>query len=281
MNQLSVDRLSFGFARRTVGEEVTFTVTSGNVLVVLGPNGSGKSTLFRTVLGLLAIKAGTVIVDGRRIETFPASELARTLAYVPQAHENYFPFYVRDVVLMGRTAHFGMFATPGKHDRAVAKHALETLRIAHLADRLYTEISGGERQLVLIARALATEARILVMDEPTANLDFGNQALILEQILRLKDGGHGVLFCTHNPDHAFMCADAALLLHRGRVLALGAPGEIITPETLKILYGVDVRVVEVSKTPRLLCMCQPALGIDESAVSDIGTARPGARAANR
>jgi iron complex transport system ATP-binding protein len=163
------------------------------------------------------------------------------------------------VVLMGRTPHLRLFSVPGKHDREIADESLRKLQIAHLANSLYTEISGGERQLVLIARALASEAEILVMDEPTANLDFGNQALILEQILRLKAGGKTVLFCTHHPDHAFLCADRALLLHGGRVLAEGPPAAIINAATLKMLYGIEVRVVDVAGSDRPLRLCQPSL----------------------
>jgi iron complex transport system ATP-binding protein len=252
MSTLKAENLSFGFARRVVGADVSFTLTPGEALAVLGPNGSGKTTLFRTLLGLLPAKAGTCLIDERPLCGYSMAELARKVAYVPQAHTSHFAFMVSDVVLMGRTAHLGLFASPGEHDRAVAQRTLETLRIAHLADRLYTEISGGERQMALIARALATEAKILVMDEPAANLDFGNQTLILEEILRLKRSGHGVLFSTHNPDHAFICADRALLLHQGRVLAHGAPQDIVTPENLKTLYGVEVCVSGVADTAKVL-----------------------------
>jgi iron complex transport system ATP-binding protein len=259
MTQLSADNLGYGFAHRTIGDNVSFTLTAGDVLAVLGPNGSGKTTLFRTLLGLLAPKSGRITLDAKDLSQWPAQKLARMLAYVPQAHTSHFPFYVRDVVLMGRTPHLGLFSAPGKHDREIADESLRKLQIAHLANSLYTEISGGERQLVLIARALASEAEILVMDEPTANLDFGNQALILEQILRLKTGGKTVLFCTHHPDHAFLCADRALLLHGGRVLAEGPPAAIINSATLKTLYGIEVRVVDVAGTDRPLRLCQPRL----------------------
>jgi iron complex transport system ATP-binding protein len=259
MTQLAAENLGYGFAHRAVGENVSFTLAAGEVLAVLGPNGSGKTTLFRTLLGLLAPKSGRITLGARDLTQWPAHERARLLAYVPQAHASHFPFYVRDVVLMGRTPHLGLFSAPGKHDREFAAESLRKLQIAHLADSLYTEISGGERQLVLIARALASEAEILVMDEPTANLDFGNQALILEEILRLKASGKTVLFCTHHPDHAFLCADRALLLHGGRVLADGPPAEIINAAALKTLYGIDVRVADVADSDRPLRLCQPRL----------------------
>ncbi len=239
---LAVADLAYGFPQRRVGAGISFVLETGEALAVLGPNGSGKTTLFRTLLGLLPSQGGSIAVEAKPLGQWSARDLARTLAYVPQAHVSYFPFYVRDVVLMGRTAHLGLFATPGAHDREVADACLRTLRIDHLAGKLYTEISGGERQLALIARALASEARMLVMDEPTANLDFGNQALILEEIRRLKAGGHGVLFCTHDPDHAFLCADRVLLLKGGATLALGPPATVVTAENLLALYGVQVAV---------------------------------------
>ena len=237
---LTVDKLGYGFPRRRIGHDLSFALHAGEALAVLGPNGSGKTTLFRTLLGLLPIQAGGVTLGGRPLEQWRPRDLARTLAYVPQAHISYFPFYVRDVVLMGRTAHLGLFATPGTRDRAAVDACLDTLRITHLAGKMYTEISGGERQLVLIARALVSEARLLVMDEPTANLDFGNQALILEEIARLKAAGHGVLFCTHDPDHAMQCADRVLLIKAGTTLALGTPAAVVTAGNLHALYGVQV-----------------------------------------
>jgi iron complex transport system ATP-binding protein len=149
------------------------------------------------------------------------------------------------VVLMGRTAHLGVFSSPSKRDREIAESALERMRLAPLADSIYTRISGGERQLTLIARALAQEARIVVMDEPTANLDFGNQVRVLEHIQSLARSGIGVLLSTHDPDQAFLCADRVAMLHEGRLAHLGAPDEVITSVSLKQIYGVDVAVTRV------------------------------------
>jgi ABC-type cobalamin/Fe3+-siderophores transport system ATPase subunit len=147
------------------------------------------------------------------------------------------------MVLMGRTAHLGLFSAPSAQDRAAAARALELLGITALAGRAFTEISGGERQLVLVARALAQEPRVLVMDEPTASLDFGNQVRVLSHVRRLAAQGIAVLMSSHQPDHALQCADRALLLGEGKALELGAPRDVIRPDTLKRLYGVDVRIV--------------------------------------
>jgi len=203
---------------------------------VLGPNGAGKTTLFRTLLGLLPPHSGKIELAGKPLEAYSRAELARLMTYVPQAHDSYFPFPVRDVVLMGRTAHVGLFAAPGRRDRELADEALRQLRVEHLAHRPFDEISGGEQQLALIARALATEAKLFIMDEPTANLDYGNQLLILDEIARLKTLGKTVLFCTHHPEQAARCADTVLMTRDGKVLALGPARGLITMDNVKTLY---------------------------------------------
>ena len=255
--QLKAHGLAFGHPGRTLGRAINLDVQTGEVLCVLGPNGGGKTTLFRTLLGLLPAHGGSIAVGGKSLESCTPSERAKLMAYVPQAGNSYFAFTVRDVVLMGRTAHIGLFAAPGPKDFDAADAALAELRIAHLADKLFTQISGGERQLALIARALAQESPLLIMDEPTASLDFGNQSLMLNEILRLKASGRSVLFCTHDPDHALRCADRALLLHEGKVLALGSPREVVTAANLKTLYGVDVEFMERQSDGQPFC--RPAL----------------------
>lgn len=242
---LSADNLAFGYRGKPVGSGVSIDIRAGEVLCLLGPNGGGKTTLMKTLLGLLPPLAGTVRLDGEDIAAWPRRRLARVVGYVPQAHAAFFPFVVSDIVLMGRNAHVALFAAPSPHDRAIAARALETLGIGHLHDRVYTEISGGERQLVLIARALAQEPRFLVMDEPTASLDFGNQVRVLHQIAALAASGIAVVLSTHDPDHVFLCGDRVALLNGGRMEAIGAPEAVITPAALKRLYGVDVQVVEL------------------------------------
>ena len=249
--------LAYGHPGRTLGRDINLVVATGEVLCVLGPNGGGKTTLLRTMLGLLPTHGGNITLRGKALPDCTPVECARAMAYVPQAGNSYFAFTVQDVVLMGRTAHLGLFAAPGAKDFDAANAALAELRIGHLGDKSFTQISGGERQLALIARALAQESPLLIMDEPTASLDFGNQALILNEILRLKASGRSVLFCTHDPDHALQCADRALLLHHGNVLALGGPRDVITAANLKTLYGVNVELIE-SPSRGQPC-CRPAL----------------------
>ncbi len=243
---LAVESLGFGFPGRAVGREVTFGLADGEVMCVLGPNGGGKTTLFRTLLGLLEPQEGEVRLEGRPLGAYARQAIARRIGYVPQGHAGQFAYTVREVVLMGRTAHLGAFAAPGRADREVAERALALLGLEALAERPITQVSGGERQLALVARALAQEPRLLVMDEPTASLDFGNQVRILRRIRALSEHGISVLFSTHDPDHAFLAADRALLLAEGRMIALGTPKDVIRPDTLARMYGVQVEVVPLA-----------------------------------
>ena len=242
---LSVESLAFGFPGRTVGRDVSFALAAGEVMCVLGPNGGGKTTLFRTILGLLPSHDGKISLLSAPLPTLSRAQIARRVGYVPQGHAGYFAFTVQEFVLMGRTAHLGVFSTPGKHDREVSERALESLGIAHLAEKPVTEISGGERQLALVARALAQEPKLLVLDEPTASLDFGNQVRVLQRIGALAGSGIAILFSSHDPDHAFLCAHRALLLAEGRVLEIGAPREVIRADTLERLYRVSVQVMRL------------------------------------
>lgn len=243
--RLEASHLDFGYRGHRVGSDVSLSLDAGEVLCLLGPNGSGKTTLFKTLLGLLPPQGGKVLMDGADLRQSKRHEVARLVSYVPQAHAAFFPFTVREVVLMGRTAHLGVFSSPSRRDREVAQSVIERMRLAHLADSIYTRISGGERQLALIARALAQEARIVVMDEPTANLDFGNQVRVLEHIQSLAEAGMGVLLSTHDPDQAFLCANRVAMLHGGRLARLGPPAEAITAESLRQIYDVEVVVTRV------------------------------------
>jgi iron complex transport system ATP-binding protein len=261
MSRLEVRALAFGYGGRAVGRDVSFALEAGEVMCLLGPNGGGKTTLFKTILGLLPALGGTVAIDGESLAAWSPARVARALGYVPQAQLGVFPFTVREVVLMGRTAHVGPFSTPSRRDRAVAEATLETLGIAHLAARPYTEVSGGERQMTLVARALAQEAPVLVMDEPTASLDFGNQVRVLSRVRELGRGGIAVILSTHDPDQAFACADRVALLHGGRLAGLGPPETTITRERLRDIYGVEVEVATlVLEDGRRVRTCVPGVG---------------------
>jgi iron complex transport system ATP-binding protein len=254
--RLEARALAFGYPGKPVGRGVDLAVGAGDVLCLLGPNGAGKTTLFKTLLGLLPLQGGEIRIGGAPLDRLKRRDIAQRIAYIPQAHTPPFPFAVRDVVLMGRTARLGPFESPGRADRDAAEHALDLLGIAALADADYTRISGGQRQLALIARALAQETPLLVMDEPTASLDFGNQALVLREIRRLVDQGFGIVLSTHDPDHAFACATRVMLLHDGRVLAEGAPSDVLTPDHMQRMYGVAVTIERLADGRTV---CAPSL----------------------
>jgi iron complex transport system ATP-binding protein len=236
-------QLSIGYPDRTVGSGLDVQLATGEVLALLGPNGGGKTTLLKTLLGLLAPKAGEVRLDGTALASRSIRERARLIAYVPQTHVATFAFPVEAVVLMGRTAHGDLFARPSAEDRKVAAQMLDRLGIAELATRPYTMISGGERQLVLLARALAQQPQFIVLDEPTANLDFGNQGKVMREIRALAASGLGVLFTTHDPNHALRAADRAYMLRGGERIAEGPVSEILTRERLETLYGAPVQTI--------------------------------------
>ena len=232
--------LTIGYPDRTVGSGLDVALSTGEVLALLGPNGGGKTTLLKTLLGLIKPKAGEVRLGGKPLDNYSIRERARVVAYVPQVHISTFAFTVETVVLMGRTAHGSLFSRPSGQDRAVAQAALERFGIAALANRPYTMISGGERQLVLLARALAQEPQFIVLDEPTASLDFGNQGKVMREIRTLAKSGHGVLFTTHDPNHALRAADRAYLLREGTRIADGPVATVLNREQLEALYRATV-----------------------------------------
>jgi iron complex transport system ATP-binding protein len=254
--RLEIANVHCGYGSMPVIDDVSLILQSGEAVYLLGPNGSGKTTLFKAILGLLPLQHGNISIDGRNISGWPRRRLARKLAYVPQAHTPPFPFTVRDVVLTARAAHLGMMASPDKNDIGIADAALDALGILALSDARYTEISGGERQLVLIARAVAQETEFLVMDEPTSNLDFGNQVRVLRKIRELAERGFGLLITTHAPDHAFFCATQVALLHKGKLITSGKPQEVMTQACLQAAYGVALKIVEIDANLRV---CVPEM----------------------
>jgi iron complex transport system ATP-binding protein len=185
-------------------------------------------------------------VDGTELGTATSPERARTFGYVPQLAPGYFPYLVREIVLMGRTPHIGLMSGPSRRDHAAADRAIERIGLEELAEREFTRISGGERQLALIARALAQDAPFLVMDEPTASLDFANQLKTLALIRALADEGLAIVFSTHHPDQALAVATHAALLRDGAIRASGTAAEVLTGERLSSLFGVELAVVEAA-----------------------------------
>jgi iron complex transport system ATP-binding protein len=247
---LSGHRLTIGYKDHVVGRDLDVTLSTGEVLALLGPNGGGKTTLLRTLLGLLAPKAGEVRLGDRALTRYASGERARLMAYVPQSHAATFAFTVETIVLMGRTAHANLFSRPTATDHAIALRMLERFGIAHLRERPYTMISGGERQLTLLARALAQEPQFVVLDEPTASLDFGNQGRVMREIRALAASGHGVLFTTHDPNHAMRAADRAYLLRQGQRVDEGPVAIVLQSQQLERLYGAPVDFIVDRDTNR-------------------------------
>jgi iron complex transport system ATP-binding protein len=255
---LEVCGLRAGYHRKEVVFGIDFTVELGEFVCIIGANGCGKTTALKTILGLLKPFGGTVRVHGKETSGFLEKDLARHFAYIPQVHAPPFPFTVADVVLLGRTPYINRLAVITPEDRAVAWRALCQLHIEHLAERTYTHLSGGQQQLVLIARALTQQPDVLVMDEPTASLDFGNQQTVLSRMRSLVDAGTSVLMVTHDPGHAFYCADRVLVMHEGLLVANGAPTEVITTERMQAIYGTRVQIVTIEVGPgRTESVCIP------------------------
>jgi len=256
---LQVEGVSFGYTRETVLNDINFAVSEGKIVTLLGPNGCGKSTLIKVMLGLLCPAKGRILYRGENIARMSTKALAREIAYVPQMHRSAFPYTVMDVVLMGRIPHKTFFFRYSKADMSIANDAIERLSIAHLGKRAYTEISGGERQLTLIARALAQGAKTFLMDEPASGLDYGNQLRLLDQIIRLSREGYTFIKSTHSPEHALWVADRAILMRKGTVVADGKCSEVITTESLLYLYNARVNVLNVKNFPRV-CVPQTLCG---------------------
>ncbi|WP_243346832.1 ABC transporter ATP-binding protein [Parabacteroides sp. FAFU027] len=254
--RMEFSQTHFGYDGQPVLKDISFSVSCGEIICILGPNGVGKTTLFKTILGFIPPISGEIRLNGKNIADFSPNEFAKMVAYVPQNHTIPFPYKVKDVVLFGRTVHLGMFQTPGRKDRRIALEAMELLDIRHLADRSFSELSGGERQMVLFARALAQEARFIILDEPTSNLDYGNQVRVIRKVNELKKQSVGILMATHSPDHAFMVASKVILINNGRLYKSGVPDSTLTPENLKKIYGIEVSVMETCDSGKV---CVPLI----------------------
>lgn len=237
---------------------VNFTVESGEVCCVLGPNGVGKSTLFKSLLGLIPLIKGQVLIDGEDVASWSPAKMADHVAYVAQSHVPPFPYQVKDVVMLGRVSKVGALGTPSAEDHRIVENAMADMGIDHLRDKVYTDISGGELQLVMIARALAQQPQMLVLDEPTAALDYGNVVRVIGKVRELAKMGYAVVMTTHSPDHAFMCHSKVVLLQRELPMRFGEAVDIITEKNMKQAYGINVKIVEfVNANGEIMRMCAP------------------------
>jgi ABC-type cobalamin/Fe3+-siderophores transport system ATPase subunit len=248
--QIQVTNITFSYGDRSgaVFRDVSLSVGRGDIYCILGPNGTGKSTLLKCLCGVLRVQRGKILVEGDDLTELSPSETARSIGFVPQGLASAFPFIVKDIVVMGRAPHLSLLASPTREDRRIAYSAMERSGVLRLAERPCNGISGGEWQLVLIARALAQESKILLLDEPTSHLDLGNQVRILEVIRELASGGITILMATHFPDHALMVANRTAILNNGSITHEGPPDKVITSENMRVAYGTEVRVLEIGES---------------------------------
>jgi iron complex transport system ATP-binding protein len=240
---LEARNLAFAFGAREVLVDASLSLATGEILSVLGCNGAGKTTLLRLLLGLERPLRGGVFLQARALESFSRRSLAQYLAYLPQFHTPPFPYRVLDVVTLGRVPATGLLRSYTTEDQEIAWANLESLGLSALAERPYTELSGGEKQLVLIARALTQCPRLLIMDEPAASLDYGNQQRLLATLRRLAGSGLGIILSTHHPEHALSASTRVAIVGEGRILADGRPEDVVTPAAIRALYHVDVEIV--------------------------------------
>ncbi|MFA5309327.1 MAG: ABC transporter ATP-binding protein [Dehalococcoidales bacterium] len=243
---LKVEGVHFSFGKHKVLNGVSFGVKNGEFICVIGANGCGKTTLLKTMLGFLKPEKGSVMLYGKSVHKMDERELAKKIAYIPQTHSPPFPFSVMDVVLIGRTPHLSRTCNPTKKDISIAKESMSRLGILGYADKKYTELSGGQRQMVIIARALTQQPDILIMDEPAASLDYGNQYLVLAHMLRLTKDGMSILMVTHNPDHALYCADRIIAMRDGEIIQLGQAREVVNEQTMRDTYNMVIKVRDVN-----------------------------------
>lgn len=230
---------------KPVLNDIDFSVEQGRIAVLLGPNGCGKTTLFKCIAGLWRPLSGRVWLDGRELSSLDHGERAKLLAVVPQDHVPPFPYSVLEAVLMGRAPHVGPYSLPSAHDSALALESLHSVGMSHLAERPYTRISGGERQMVLIARALAQDAPVLLLDEPTSHLDFRNQHHVLAMVRRVaEEKGLTVLMTLHDPNLAAGFAHQVIMLKNSGIMAEGEPEAVLTEECVGRLYDMNVAVLE-------------------------------------
>ena len=254
-----VENLSFSYGKNKVLKDVSFSVETGNLVCILGPNGVGKSTLLRCILGLEKPESGMIFAEGKDISKSSIRERAKLMAYIPQNHMLTFQYSVYDMVLMGTVSQVGAMAVPGQEQKKLTEEVMKRLQIWHLRDRGYLHISGGEQQLVCIARALVQGAKILIMDEPTANLDYGNQLKVQTQLRKLAREGYTILQSIHNPEQAFLFGDKILTFCDGKVDSYGKPVEILDKELMKRLYNVDVEIQGICDDKLRVCVPKDVL----------------------
>jgi iron complex transport system ATP-binding protein len=235
--------LCFSYGEMMIVRQASFELEAGEILSILGANGCGKTTLLKC-LNMLLKPDGKVLVDNLDLRTLNGRDLAMLMGYVPQIHSPDFPYRVVDVAVSGRTPRLG-FSIPSEKDYDLARKALYRVGVGHLADKFYTQLSGGELKLVLIARALVQEPKVLLLDEPTSHLDFKNRVLVLKILREISKEGISVIMSEHDPNLASLFSDKVLLMmNKGEIVRYGPTKEVLTPENIMKVYGLNIEVFE-------------------------------------
>lgn len=237
-----IDRITCGYDQKILIRDLSFQLALGEAICILGANGIGKTTLFKTILGQIKMVSGDVFVNDKSVKTMSTKERSKIFSYVPQAKAYTYRYTVNDIVMMGRAPYIEKFSAPSQQDYKAVQETLDKLSLNHLSNRFYDELSGGEQQIVLIARAIAQNANYILLDEPASNLDFYNQSKLIRIINMMKQEKIGVLKVSHNPEHAFQCCEKALLIGKSGQYFYGETSKTITEDNLKIIYGTDVGI---------------------------------------
>lgn len=259
---IDVQNISFLYDEKPVLQNISIHITRGQVLCIIGPNGSGKTTFLNCILGLNTPQKGQILIDKKNIKSLSENKRAQLMSYVPQEKGHTFPFKVIDMVLMGRSPYISAFSSPKRLDREIAMDALRQVGIEHLYERIFTQLSGGERQLVILARALAQETDIIIMDEPTASLDYRNELIFLEQIVNLiKKKGISIVMATHFPNHAYYFENQeidtkVMMLNNHQILDIGKPQEVLHIQNINDLYGVEADIITYNEYKKFIVPIQ-------------------------
>lgn len=251
---IELKNLTFSYdGKRTIFDDVSFELKPGSILCILGPNGIGKTTLLSNITGLLAPSAGHVVLDDTDLALMTRGQIAQKIGYVPQFISSPFDFSVLEYVVTGWAPWLKVFEQPKDEHYAQAEDVLRDMGIHHLSAKSYAKLSGGEMQLVSIARSLVQQSTYILMDEPTAHLDYGNQIHILRMVRKMADEGRGVLLTTHNPDHVLLLDADVGLFDRQAIFHFGYWRDILNRQSLSALYDVPVELAQLSEHTRLVC----------------------------
>ena len=251
-----IENLTFSYRAglAPVFTDVNLTLREGELLSILGRNGAGKSTLFGCMMGLHRPQTGTVRLCGKDLSSMNEKQISRLAGYVPQNHSSTFAYTVFEYVLMGCASRIGLLSHPGAKEKESARRAIAQMGIENLSDRVFSELSGGERQQVTIARAIAAEPKVILFDEPTSHLDFSNQIKVLRIIKDLSDSGYSVVVTTHDPNHALLLGGSVAVFDRDGTVRTGKVDDLVTEDSLKSVYGSDMRIRYMEEFDRNICI---------------------------